>query len=72
MITLAKNEKIKDPDYTLAKFVLLVNSITSWASSESEVDKPSNSYQNSTESSPMVLAFGRVSQGQRKWRSYWS
>ena len=40
MITVAKSEKIKDPDYSLSKFV---NCLTSWASSE--VDKPANRYQ---------------------------
>ena len=40
IITVAKTEKIKDPDCSLSKFV---NCLTSWASSE--VDKPANRYQ---------------------------
>ena len=47
MIILAKGDKIKDLDYSLAKFV---NALTSWASSE--VDKPSDRYQSLKYPSP--------------------
>ena len=40
VLTVLKTERIKDSNYSLAKFV---NDLTSWASSE--IDKPSNSYQ---------------------------
>ena len=57
IITVAKTEKIKDPDYSLTKFV---SSLTSWASSE--VDKPENRYQGENKQNPHILAFGRGSQ----------
>ena len=54
ILTIEKSEKIKDPNYSLAKFV---NDLTSWASSE--VDKPSNRYQKGNR---QVMAVGRGSQ----------
>ena len=54
ILTIKKSKKIKDPNYSLAKFV---NHLTSWASSE--VDKPSNRYQNENK---QVMAVGRGSQ----------
>jgi len=54
MLTMQKSEKIKNANYTLAT---LVEVMTSWALSE--VDKPTNRYQNETVLNPKILTVGR-------------
>ena len=54
VLTILKTEKIKGPDYSLARFV---DDLTSWASSE--IDKPSNSYQSGTNYRSKLMAVGK-------------